>query len=197
MIVWAILLGFGAFGYVRVSKALRHDMFAFIEFIAPFPTVLFVAFGPTTLKGNLWKKLLLWLIPFASALFMFTIVVRSEVKLMRYPTPELTQKFGLCSVAFFACIFAWTLITPPRGSGETNFKWRKLRLAIPVAVGLLQALFAVQFLREIWVATSIDQVRFSVRLLLYTGLALYFLLLAMIFLPRIASHEDVAGTTGA
>jgi hypothetical protein len=152
-------------------------MFAFIEFIAPFPTILFGAFVPTTLKGNLWKKLLMWLIPFAFALFMFAIVVSSEVKLMRYPTPELTHQFGLRSVAFFATIFVWVLLTP-RGLDETNFNWRKLRVLIPVAVGLLQVLFAVQFLREIWVATSIDQVRFSVRLLLYTGIALYLFLLS-------------------
>ncbi len=197
MIAWALLLGFGAFGYVHVSNSLRYDMFAFIEIFAAFPTVLFVAFRPAYLKGNLWTKLLMWLIPYASALFIFTIVVKSEVKLMRYPTPELTHQFGLRSVAFFACIFVWTLIAPPRRSGETNFKWRKLRLAIPFAVGLLQVLFAVQFLREIWVATSIDQVRFALRLILCAGLALYLFLLVRIFPPRIASHMDVAGATGA
>jgi len=178
---------------VYVSNSLRHDLFAFIEFIAPFPTILFVAFVPTTLKGNLLKKLLVWLIPFAFGLFMFTIVVSSEVKLMRYPTPELTHQFGLRSVAFFASIFVWVLLTPPRGLRETTFNWRKLRVVIPVAVGLLQVLFAVQFLREIWVETSIDQVRFSLRLLLYAGIALYLFLLVRIFPPRIASHHDVAG----
>jgi len=60
-------------------------------------------------------------------------------------------------------------------------------LQLLLRVGLLQALFAFRFLLQIWAATSIDQVRLSLRPLLYTGLALYLFLLVRLFPPRTAS----------
>jgi len=75
-------------------------------------------------------------------------------------------------------------------------KCENYEVAIAVAVGLLQALFAFRFLLQIWAATSIDQVRLSLRPLLYTGLALYLFLLVRLFPPRTASHEDVARAPG-
>jgi len=194
--VCAVFLGFGAFGYVYVSNALRRDMLAFIVFIAPFPTVLFVALGPTTKERKVLKRWIACLIGFAFCLFMFISVTRSYVNLIRQLSPDLIHQFGLRSVAFFASIFAWVILTPPRRSWDTNVKVRKLRVAIAVAVGLLQALFAFRFLLQIWAATSIDQVRLSLRPLLYTGLALYLFLLVRLFPPRTASHEDVARAPG-
>jgi hypothetical protein len=57
---------------------------------------------------------------------------------------------------------------------------------------LLQTLFAIQFLLEIWSATSIDKVRLSVRPLLYMGLALYLFVLVRIFLQGAVYREGVA-----
>ena len=93
-------------------------------------------------------------------------------------TPDLIHQFGLRSVrsaAFFTSIVAWVILTPPRRSLDTHVKVRKLRVAIALALGFLPALFAIQFLLEIWAATSIDRVRFAVKPLLYVGLALYLL----------------------
>jgi hypothetical protein len=178
LIGWAIFLGWGAFGYIYISNALRHDMFAFIEFIAPFPTGLFVLLIPSTKEGKVLQKWLVCLIAFAICLFMYVSVTRSYLNVIRQLTPDLIHQFGLRSLAFFATIFAWVILTPPRRPWDTNVKGRKLGVAISVAVGSLQALFAIQFLLEIWGATSIDQVRLSVRPLLNTGLALYLFVLA-------------------
>ena len=182
-------MGLGAFGYIYISNALRHDMFAFIVFIAVFPTGFFVLLSPSTKEGKALQKWLVCLIAFAFCLFMFISVTRSYLNVIRLLTPDLIHQFGLRSLAFFASIFAWVILTPPRHSWNTNVKGRQLRVAISIAVGLIQTLFAIQFLLEIWGATSIDQVRLSVRPLLNTGLALYLFVLARIFLQGTVYRE--------
>jgi len=122
---------------------------------------------------------------------MFVSVTKSYVNVIRHLKPDLIHQFGLRSVAFFAIILAWAIFTPSRGSWNTSVKVRKLKVAIAVAVGLLQTLLAIQFLFEIWAATSTDQVRLAVRLLLYTGLALYLFALVSVFLTG-ATYRDGA-----
>ena len=190
-------MGLGAFGYIYISNALKHDMFAFIEFIAVFPTGFFVLLSPSTKEGKVLKKWLVCLIAFAFCLFMFISVTRSYLNVIRQLTPDLIHQFGLRSLAFFASIFAWVILTPPRHPWDTNVKGRKLGVGISVAVGLLQVLFAIQFLLEIWSATSIDQVRLSVRPLLYIGLASYLFVLARTFLQGTVYRERVARDAGS
>jgi hypothetical protein len=172
-------------------------MFAFIEFIAAFPTGFFALLSPSTKEGKVLQKWLVCLIAFAFCLFMFTTVTRSYLNAIRQLTPDLIHQFGLRSLAFFASIFAWVIFTPPRRPWHRNVKGPKLRVAISVAVGLLQALFAIQFLLEIWGATSIDQVRLSVRPLLYMGLALYLFALVRIFVQGTVYREGVARGAGS
>ena len=191
-------MGLGAFGYIYISNALRHDMFAFIVFIAVFPTGFFVLLSPSSTKeGKVLQKWLVCLIAFAFCLFLFISVTRSYLNVIRLLTPDLIHQFGLRSLAFFASIFAWVILTPPRHPWNTNVKGRKLRVVTSVAVGLIQALFAIQFLLEIWSATSIDQVRLSVRPLLYIGLALYLFVLVRIFLQGTFYREGAARDAGS
>jgi len=69
----AIFMGLGAFGYIYISNALRHDMFAFIVFIAVFPTGFFVLLSPSTKEGKVLQKWLVCLMAFAFCLFLFII----------------------------------------------------------------------------------------------------------------------------
>jgi hypothetical protein len=80
VIGWSILVGLGVFYYIYISNALRHDMFAFTEFIGPFPIVFFVMLRPMAKEGRVLKRWLGCLIAFAFCLFMFISVARS------YPT---------------------------------------------------------------------------------------------------------------
>jgi hypothetical protein len=190
-------LGLGAFGYIYTSNALKRDMFAFVAFIGTFPTIFFLMLSPTSKEDGGLKRWLGCLIAFVLCLLMFVSVTKSYVNVIRHLTPDLIHQFGLRSVAFFALILAWVIFTPSRRSRNTSVKVRKLIVAIAVAVGLLQTLLAIQFLFEIWAATTTDQVRLAVRLLLYTGLALYLLALVRVFLPGSTYRDGATRVAGS
>jgi len=121
---------------------------------------------------------------------MYSRVVVSAAKLMRHPTLESSHQFGLRAIAFFSLIFVWIVIAPVRVSREPNARLRKLQFAVTVAVALVQIILGVQFLRELRSATSIEQVRTSMGMLLYAALALYLFLVAKMLLPRTVLDND-------
>jgi len=115
---------------------------------------------------------------------MYSTAIISAAKLKHSPTRDLTHQFGLRAVVFFFIIFVWIIVAPVKVSREANASLRKLQISVAVAVAVVQVFFTVQFLRELWFATSIDQVRASIKMLLYTGTALYLFLTAKMLLPR-------------
>jgi len=176
LVLWVIFIGMAALGYRYVSQELTHDASPLTALLITFNVLLtgvFVPLTPTTLESGTWKRWLWGLIAFASGLFMEGKVVRSAVNLVRYPTPELARQFGFRAVAFFVLIFVWIFVAAGRGSLEASAKWKKLPLGVAIAVGLLQTFLAVQFFRELATASSIDQVRSAMKVLLYIALILY------------------------
>jgi hypothetical protein len=70
-------------------------------------------------------------------------------------------------------------------------------VAIALALGVLPAFFAIQFVVEIWATTSIDHIRLAVKLLLYIGIALFLFATVRVFLPRAAYGEEAVRVAGA
>jgi hypothetical protein len=115
---------------------------------------------------------------------------------IQQPTRDLIHQFGLRSVALFTSILLGLSLRPRRAL-DTNVKVRKLRVAIAIALSFVQALFAIQFLLEIWAATSVDQVRLAVKPLLHVGRALCLFANVRVLLPGTAYREHAARVAGA
>jgi hypothetical protein len=191
LVLWVISLGFGGVGYGYLTYTLSIDVFKFIVLLLTLLIISVTALlGPIIDQGKSRKKWLWMLIPLASCLFMYSTVLESAAKLKGYPTPEVRHQLGLRTVAFLLLIFIWIHIVPARVSWEANTRLRKSQFAVAVAVALAQIILGGQFLREIWPATSIDQVRTSMGTLVCAGLALYLFLVAKTLLPRTVSDID-------
>ena len=185
---WVILLGLGVLGFWYLTTILKNDLSEFPVLLTTallgVVSVLLWSEIDASNVGNKWA----WrLIPYSFCLLMYSTVVGPASKLMRYPTPEHRHQFGSRTIGLFFLIFAWSLIMPVRGSQTTNIRLRKFQLALTVAAASVQLVFGFRFLRELWSATSIDQVRTSMSVLIYLGLALYLFLVAKILLPKTVS----------
>ena len=100
------------------------------------------------------------------------------------PDPRTEVSVWIMHTTFFVLIFVWVLIVPVKGSSDSSVRVRSLQIGVAVAAVLVQLFFAVQFLRELWSATWVDQVRTMMRMLIYAGLSLYLFLVVKTLLPR-------------
>ncbi len=185
LLLWLIFLGVGIWGCWQLLDTLRRDLVEFtVLLISVLLTIVTVDLGSGIEASKARKKWLWLLIPYALCLLAYSAVISSVSKLGSHPTSELNHQFGLRTVVLFAFLSAWTVIAPGTVSFEASTRLRKLQLAVIALALSAQILFGARFLRELWSAASIEQVRMSMRILAYNGLTLYFLLVAKMLLPK-------------
>lgn len=183
LLAGAIFLGLGVAGYWQLEQTSDLSEFT-ILLITVLLTAATVLLGSIIDRNKAARQWLWLLVPYGCCLLLYSTVIRSVDKLGRYPTRELTHQFGSYAIAFFAIVFVWILIVPVRGSHGAGSRLRTLQSAVTAAVALAQILFAFLFLHELRSATSIAQVRVAARMLSYTGLAVYLLLVLKALLRR-------------
>jgi hypothetical protein len=181
-------MGVGAWSYVQLTQTLSRDVVEFtVLLVSVLLSIVTVDLG-AVIDASMVRRKWLWLfIPYALSLYLYSTVVRAVIKLGQSPTHELGVQFGLRTVAFFFLLSVWILVVPIRPSSQANTSLRKLHLALAVVVGLIQTILGTHFLRELWLAASVDQVRTSMRSLIYVGLTLYLFLVVKLLLPRTIS----------
>lgn len=182
-----LFAGFGVFSFVYLVDLISRDLKVFaLLLVSALLTIAIVVLSSIVLESksaNKWARIA---IPFLLCLFVYAMIVKSVGKLGRYPTPDLTHQLGLRYTVFFAVLFGWILIATMAGRPrDVNPRLLKVQFVVTGATAFFLVTFAIYFLRGVWSAASTEQLRSSMKALIYMGMTVYFFIVARVFLLKI------------
>ena len=179
VVLWGVV-------YAFVNRSLKRDVFPFTAYVVAVSTLLVSdAFRCRARARWLWAT-----IPFALTLFLSGTAAKFADRVTQSPAAQMNRRFGWSVITLFAFIFFWMLLAPGYPLRGTNA--RRLLIGAGLVVGSLQVCWALLFLKRLDAATTIDQIRDSIKTLIPAALVSYAFLIVKIAMAR-ASPDPSAG----